>query len=696
MKNKLIIVLCFVFLSLSLVSAIDNFNINSSTGELFFVNGTSGNVGIGTTAPGTKLEVNGEISSTSSNAFRMVYGNYGTILRNDGSNTYMLLTASGSQYGTWNSLRPFILNDASGQIGLGNNTLVVQHNGNVGIGTTGPDTALHISGDFDGSDNYAGTNSNKGLTITKNAGGYAVSEQFGIVFADYYDYPIAGVLAKGTEVGSYLGGTLHFQTKTKDDSNLLDRMTIDKDGNVGIGTTSPGQKLHVYNGGLLVNNSDNASLFFVDNVTGNVGIGTINPTEKLEVNGSIRVKPFIPSSIPTLAGESAGIFGGASDGFIGMYANTDATNGGCIEVSGNDSIGNPGGVEVILGTHGLFQVHRWNGNTYENLFTLSQNDSTANVGIGDSTPDFNLEVIGNLSVSSSANADGDLFMVTTAGNVGIGTTEPTGKLHIVESGALKGQITTGLMDLPAPFGVNFSVGLGVTITDFGPNEDPTAAVVGYSLINNVTRGALAVGWGTEQVGIGVLGVSKNISSSRGFSGFLESAIEVTTDGSEAYLAYMDDSNDTWSGYFQGNVYVRDNVGIGTTAPDHDLEIGTGTYSEIDAGEAQFTTSSSRTFKENIEPVYVNNILDKIAEIPVNTYDFKPELCNDTDEKCKNKIGLIAEDFHVIFERGSDKQLSGQEIQMALWLGIQELKAERDNLKSQNQQILNRLETLENK
>jgi len=504
------------------------------------------------------------------------------------------------------------------------------------------------------------------------------------------------------------------------------------DGNIGIGTTGPNAELHVAGTTPEIRIGDDGAedtfisfmgnaqdfYFALDDTTddltigtgttvgsnvkmviengGNVGIGTISPTEKLEVNGSIRVKPFIPSSIPTLAGESAGIFGGASDGFIGMYANTDATNGGCIEVSGNDSIGNPGGVEVILGTHGLFQVHRWNGNTYENLFTLSQNDSTANVGIGDSTPDFNLEVIGNLSVSSSANADGDLFMVTTAGNVGIGTTEPTGKLHIVESGALKGQITTGLMDLPAPFGVNFSVGLGVTITDFGPNEDPTAAVVGYSLINNVTRGALAVGWGTEQVGIGVLGVSKNISSSRGFSGFLESAIEVTTDGSEAYLAYMDDSNDTWSGYFQGNVYVRDNVGIGTTAPDHDLEIGTGTYSEIDAGEAQFTTSSSRTFKENIEPVYVNNILDKIAEIPVNTYDFKPELCNDIDEKCKNKIGLIAEDFHVIFERGSDKQLSGQEIQMALWLGIQELKAERDNLKSQNQQILNRLETLENK
>lgn len=123
-------------------------------------------------------------------------------------------------------------------------------------------------------------------------------------------------------------------------------------------------------------------------------------------------------------------------------------------------------------------------------------------------------------------------------------------------------------------------------------------------------------------------------------------------------------------------------------PDHDLEIGTGTFSEINAGEATFTTSSSRTYKENIEPVFVTNILDKISVIPVNTYDFKPKLCNESDDKCKNKIGLIAEDFYIIFERGSDKTLSGQKVQMALWLGIQELKAENDGLKQ-------RIKTLEN-
>ena len=36
------------------------------------------------------------------NAFRAVYGNYGFIIRNDGTNTYLMTTKSGDPYGTWN------------------------------------------------------------------------------------------------------------------------------------------------------------------------------------------------------------------------------------------------------------------------------------------------------------------------------------------------------------------------------------------------------------------------------------------------------------------------------------------------------------------------------------------------------------------------------------------------------------------
>lgn len=45
----------------------------------------------------------GQLVSTTMDAIRLVTGNYGLIMRNDGSNFYLLPTNSGDPYGTWNS-----------------------------------------------------------------------------------------------------------------------------------------------------------------------------------------------------------------------------------------------------------------------------------------------------------------------------------------------------------------------------------------------------------------------------------------------------------------------------------------------------------------------------------------------------------------------------------------------------------------
>ncbi len=124
-----------------------------------------------------------------------------------------------------------------------------------------------------------------------------------------------------------------------------------------------------------------------------------------------------------------------------------------------------------------------------------------------------------------------------------------------------------------------------------------------------------------------------------------------------------------------------NVGIGTASPGSQLVIANGgTTSSVNAGATQFTVASSRTFKENIEPVNSPNILEKIGTIPVVTYDFK-------NNGPKDRIGLIAEDFHQVFGRGDDKHIDGQEVQMALWLAVQELTA-------QNKELKERLHSLE--
>jgi hypothetical protein len=72
-------------------------------------NTNTGNVGVGNTSPGKKLDVTGdiraigEVTGTLGSGYgqvRMITGNYGAMLRNDGAETYLpLLTASGDQYG---------------------------------------------------------------------------------------------------------------------------------------------------------------------------------------------------------------------------------------------------------------------------------------------------------------------------------------------------------------------------------------------------------------------------------------------------------------------------------------------------------------------------------------------------------------------------------------------------------------------
>lgn len=123
-------------------AGVENFKIATSLTANSWIN--CANVGIGTSNPTSKLEVNGsiknygEITSVSQNSFRTVFGAYGSFIRNDGSDTYFMLTNPNDQYGTYSNPRPFRINHSNAFVEIATGAIHANDGGNVGIGTALP------------------------------------------------------------------------------------------------------------------------------------------------------------------------------------------------------------------------------------------------------------------------------------------------------------------------------------------------------------------------------------------------------------------------------------------------------------------------------------------------------------------------------------------------------------------------------
>ena len=201
-------------------STVDNDIIISTRGaDNIIVAKNNGNVGIGTTSPSASLETRVAVESPATNKIALIAA-----------------TSNGA-----NDI--FRWYDGATQLG------VFKNNGNVGIGTTTPSTKLQVTG-------VPATNSDAVYSLILNdSTGYASRLGSGISFGGYYNgTDVSDTFAniKGFKENLTSGdyaGAMSFQTRING-GNPTERMRITSAGNVGIGTTSPSEKLHIYGGGL--------------------------------------------------------------------------------------------------------------------------------------------------------------------------------------------------------------------------------------------------------------------------------------------------------------------------------------------------------------------------------------------------------------------------------------------------------------
>jgi hypothetical protein len=356
--------------------------------------------------------------------------------------------------------------------------------------------------------------------------------------------------------------------------------------------------------------------------------------------------------------------------------------------------------------------------------------------------DFLIRTLSTIPFRISPSAPDNTFTILYNGDIGLGTSTPAEKLHVFENvnantlitsensstalnaaGALRAKSNTATVNFQAH-------GSGRTLSRFGQTlaswaeflqVDGNGLIVGTladkPLIlgtNSTNRVHIAadgkVGVGTSTPG-SKLDVVANLASTEsarvtnlnatGFSGF-GYFDETATLG--LYFGLDNAGNTTRLNSVNNNPIVMltnsaehvridsdGDVGINCNNPTFDLVIASSggcstPSSSINAGSTSFTASSSRSIKENLAPVQVPGLLDKIANVDVFTYDFI--------NGPKDRLGLMAEDFHEVFGRGSAKVIDGQDVEMALWLAVQELTAQNKQLKDQNDAINRRLADLE--
>ena len=359
----------------------------------------SGFVGVGTDSPGSIMEVNG------------------------GSADGLKITAG-------NAAGEFALNASTSN---GTSRLWVGGTGNVGINTVTPHNKTHI----------VSTSSGDGLLIDCSNG--SNNNFTGVYFK--IDNNTTNAYKKGGLVwertGSYNEGRFHFLLNNEDNVNNVglsdSKMTILSTGNVGVGTTTPSNKLDVV-GDVKVHStgSGNNATLFIDTVSGgnadsilNFREGTVDRASLywdggdndlylttttgdflINPSGSVGIGDTSPDRKLSINGDGIRVDNGSSSAVLELYSSNNW------RLQGANSFV----IYDVTSNHTPFTVEAGAGN---NTLVL---DSLDRVGMGTNAPQQKLDVNGNvrsngLIINSTFGASKVTFTPTTNDKYEMGSNE---------------------------------------------------------------------------------------------------------------------------------------------------------------------------------------------------------------------------------------------------------------------------------
>ncbi|MDZ7587023.1 MAG: hypothetical protein U0946_04655, partial [Patescibacteria group bacterium] len=567
-----------------------------ATNPRLYVNANSGNVGIGTTGPGAKLEVAGNgkqllltggtlASNGTENWLRLT----GTLpdstptARYDGA---ILNITGGTMAGVDRSIASLNVSLNAGYTGIRQSTAGLFSNGSAGTGAS-PFVVNNNSGNF----SLIGMTS--GTTSTKNygVGGYATNAAYnmgviGISEAGTgsVNIGVAGFGYQGTnrQIGGYFStenafpdfvgviGSAALVARNGAETNAIFKafdnntevFSIIDGGNVGIGDASPAYLLTVGSGDLFGVNSSGYALL----PAGAVGTPSLSFT----------------------ADTNTGLYSGGTDILRFATAGSDRVT---IDASGNVGIGTtgPGYLLDVAGTASVNSLNINEAYTFPTAdgtsnYVLTTNGSGAvswsSVGaasISADSLDFSeFKDAMTLDASTDVAMAGYNFTFSGSGNLGIGTTAPAGTLDI-------GQAVTA-----ASAGTYYTAKLSNSYTGTMASATPVTSI--YSLYNrpNVGIGGtspqltnLFVNYTSGNIGIGTTSVVTNL--------YLNYVAAPTLNGGSSVTNTYAFVSEAGAG----------NVGIGTTAPTYKLDVtGTGRITStlnlpsLAASSALYTDGSS--------------------------------------------------------------------------------------------------------